>query len=207
MLAADLSYISYISYIYIIYIYHIYHIYHIYLSCCECVPVQIGTTVKGAVDNLDRILRILKSVRALCCPTKPCSCSHHPLEWQLLQHLSIAPHRPTGWVHSRSLPHPLRRRTFRHDDAVRSAPVCNKESLSCPARCPAPHEVRRIDSGRPLFVSAVDWAPEVSFKKPIDSIAVSGVRTVPSLKHRFPAADRPRPHVRPQDARLPDAVR
>jgi len=68
------------------------------------INVNIGTTVKGAVDNLDRILRILKTL---------------------------------------GIP---RERYHIHCDGALFA----------------------------MMMPFVDWAPEVSFKKPIDSIAVSG---------------------------------
>lgn len=68
------------------------------------INVNIGTTVKGAVDNLDRILRILKTL---------------------------------------GIP---RERYHIHCDGALFA----------------------------MMMPFVDWAPEVSFRKPIDSIAVSG---------------------------------
>jgi len=68
------------------------------------INVNIGTTVKGAVDNLDRILRILKTL---------------------------------------DIP---RERYHIHCDGALFA----------------------------MMMPFVDWAPEVSFRKPIDSIAVSG---------------------------------
>ena len=68
------------------------------------INVNIGTTVKGAVDNLDRILRILKTL---------------------------------------DIP---RERFHIHCDGALFA----------------------------MMMPFVDWAPEISFKKPIDSIAVSG---------------------------------
>jgi histidine decarboxylase len=68
------------------------------------INVNIGTTVKGAVDNLDRILRILQSLNI-----------------------------PREQFHI-------------HCDGALNA----------------------------LMLPFVEWAPEISFKKPIDSIAVSG---------------------------------
>lgn len=72
------------------------------------INVNIGTTVKGAVDNLDRVLRILKSV---------------------------------GYT---------RDRFHIHCDGALFA----------------------------VMMPFVDWAPEISFQKPIDSIAVSGHKMI-----------------------------
>lgn len=82
------------------------------------INVNIGTTVKGAVDNIDRILRVLKREVHLDMYT----CSHiYLMEATFLFDHTIL----FAGVHTRHVSHTLRRGSFRHDAAVCGvSPAC-----------------------------------------------------------------------------------